>query len=91
MAYTIARMMSTISVWVATACILILGVFQADWPSEFAIVGHFLTVTVVCGAAFGSTATIWRLRTPASDAAENPWPDSEIVSHSSAEMVSHSS
>jgi hypothetical protein len=81
MAYTIARMMSTISVWAATACILILGVFKAGWPSQFAVLGNFLVVTVVCGAAFGSTATIWRLRTSASDAAEKPWTDSGTASH----------
>ena len=91
MAYIIARTMSTLGVWTATACILILGVFQAEWSSQFAVLGNFFVVTVVCGTAFGSTATIWRLRTPESDAAENPWPDSEVASHSRSEMVSHSS
>jgi hypothetical protein len=91
MAYTIARMMSTISVWTATACILILGlgVFRADWSGQFSVFGIFFVVAVVCGTAFGSTATIWRLRTPGSTAAEDPWPDSEIASHS--EVVSRSS
>ena len=83
MAYTIARMMSTIGVWAATACILTLGVFQAEWPSQFAVLGNFFVVTVVCGAAFGSTATIWRLRTPGGDVVEEPWQESEAASHSS--------
>lgn len=57
-----AKAFGTVGIWVATAFILVLGVFRANWNGDVAMFMMLVIVVVVCAASAISTAAVWGWR-----------------------------
>jgi hypothetical protein len=56
---SVAKLLATITVWIATACIFVYGLCQMNWSGQAVIL--FVVVSIVVAmCAMGATAVIWR-------------------------------
>jgi len=58
-----AKVMATVVIWTALACIFIFGIFSSGWRPlmnfPYLLMG---AIFLLCAAAFGATVAVWRYK-----------------------------
>jgi hypothetical protein len=59
---SVAKLLATVAIWAAVACIFVFGLCPMNWSGQAVIL--FVVVSIVLAmCAMGATAVIWRSRT----------------------------
>ena len=67
-----ARTLSTIAIWIATACTYIFGVFRFNWNGALPGLLWAAIALAIASAAATATAAIWRRQTSGADESQSP-------------------